>query len=66
VLQQSIALYSSRTTLLQAQADRLVQRVNLHLALGGAFESTAPVRTSDADDRGDEMPLKAAGLPRRD
>src|SRR3982751_1474454 len=66
VLQQNIALFASRTTLLQAQADRLVQRVNLHLALGGAFESTPPLTTGDANEAADELPLKAAALPRRD
>jgi NodT family efflux transporter outer membrane factor (OMF) lipoprotein len=38
VLQQNVALYAARTALLQVQGDRLVQRVNLHLALGGGFE----------------------------
>ena len=38
VLQQNVALYGSRTALLQAQTDRLVQRINLYLALGGSFE----------------------------
>ena len=65
VLQQNIALYSSQTTLLQAQTDRLVQRVNLHLALGGGFES--PPRAGAAD--GDRVaagdgPAQAAALQR--
>jgi len=38
VQQQSLALSASRTSLLRVQAERLVQRVNLHLALGGSFE----------------------------
>jgi outer membrane protein, multidrug efflux system len=38
VLQQSIALYAARTALLRVQSERRVQRVNLHLALGGSFE----------------------------
>lgn len=42
VLQQSVALYGARTALLQVQTDRLVQRVNLYLALGGGFEPEAP------------------------
>jgi len=41
VLQQNIALYGARTALLQVQGERLVQRINLHLALGGSFESPA-------------------------
>ena len=46
VLQQTVALYAARTALLQVQTDRLVQRVNLHLALGGSFEARRPVATS--------------------
>jgi outer membrane protein, multidrug efflux system len=42
VLQQNVALYGARTSLLRAQSERLVQRVNLYLALGGSFEA-APV-----------------------
>jgi outer membrane protein, multidrug efflux system len=40
VQQQSLALYASRTALLRVQSERLVQRVNLHLALGGSFTQT--------------------------
>lgn len=39
VQQQSLALHAARTALLRVQAERLVQRVNLHLALGGSFEA---------------------------
>ena len=39
VAQQALALHASRTALLRVQAERLVQRVNLHLALGGSFEA---------------------------
>jgi multidrug efflux system outer membrane protein len=39
VQQQSLALQAARTALLRVQAERLVQRVNLHLALGGSFEA---------------------------
>ena len=38
VQQQALALHASRTALLRVQAERLTQRVNLHLALGGSFE----------------------------
>src|ERR1043165_8704367 len=38
VQQQSLALHAARTALLRVQAERLVQRVNLPLALGGSFE----------------------------
>ncbi|HZM37337.1 MAG TPA: TolC family protein [Burkholderiales bacterium] len=40
VAQQSLALHAARTALLRVQAERLVQRVNLHLALGGSFEAS--------------------------
>ena len=40
VQQQGLALSAARTALLRVQAERLVQRVNLHLALGGGFEAT--------------------------
>ena len=39
VQQQSLALSAARTALLRVQSERLVQRVNLHLALGGGFEA---------------------------
>jgi outer membrane protein TolC len=38
VQQQALALQASRTALLRVQTERLVQRVNLHLALGGSFD----------------------------
>jgi outer membrane protein TolC len=39
VQQQTLALSAARTALLRVQSERLVQRVNLHLALGGNFEA---------------------------
>jgi outer membrane protein TolC len=42
VLQQNVTLFGARSTLLQAQTDRLVQRINLYLALGGSFEPRPP------------------------
>jgi NodT family efflux transporter outer membrane factor (OMF) lipoprotein len=49
VQQQQLAVYTARVSVLRMQAERLVQRVNLHLALGGSF-APAPVeaKTSDA------------------
>ncbi|MCL4798099.1 MAG: TolC family protein [Burkholderiales bacterium] len=38
VQQQSLALHAARTALLRVQSERLVQRVNLYLALGGSFD----------------------------
>jgi NodT family efflux transporter outer membrane factor (OMF) lipoprotein len=37
VEQQQIRLYSARSALVRVESERLVQRVNLHLALGGNF-----------------------------
>jgi len=50
VQQQQLALYSAQVALLRVQSDRLVQRVNLHLALGGSFDNPgeAPTKTSAA------------------
>jgi outer membrane protein TolC len=48
VQQQQLALYSTRVALISAQSERLIQRVNLHLALGGGFEPAPAARTSDA------------------
>ena len=43
VEQRQLALYGARTTRLRVQSEQLAQRVNLHLALGGAFdEAPAP------------------------
>jgi multidrug efflux system outer membrane protein len=38
VTQQQLALFSARSSLLSVQADRVSQRVNLYLALGGGFD----------------------------
>lgn len=41
VQQQQFALYGVRMALLRVRGEQLVQRVNLHLALGGNFETPA-------------------------
>jgi len=41
VQQQQLALYAARTSLLRVQSERLVQRVNLYLALGGGWIESA-------------------------
>jgi NodT family efflux transporter outer membrane factor (OMF) lipoprotein len=46
VQQQQLAVHASRTALVRVQAEQLVQRVNVYLALGGGFDATpaaAPV-----------------------
>jgi len=42
VQQQMLALHAAQTSYLHVQAERLIQRVNLHLALGGGFEVPTP------------------------
>jgi hypothetical protein len=42
VEQRQLALYTARTSLLRVQSERLAQRINLHLALGGSFGEAAP------------------------
>jgi multidrug efflux system outer membrane protein len=42
VQQQSLALFAARIALLHVQSERLVQRVNLYLALGGSFDERPP------------------------
>lgn len=42
VAQQQIVLYGARAALLRMQAEQRVQRVNLHLALGGSFAEKGP------------------------
>jgi outer membrane protein TolC len=42
VQQQALALNAARTALLRVQSERLVQRVNLYLALGGSFDERPP------------------------
>ncbi|MCC6211750.1 MAG: TolC family protein [Burkholderiales bacterium] len=39
VQERLLALYGARTALLHVEAEQLVQRVNLHLALGGGWEA---------------------------
>ena len=51
VSQRQIALFATNSALVRVQAEQLVQRVNLHLALGGSFE----VRPS-AEDRPPDSP----------
>ena len=42
VQQQQLSVHAARLALLRVQSEQLAQRVNLHLALGGSFE-TRPV-----------------------
>jgi len=42
VTQRQLALNSTQSALIRVQAEQRVQRVNLHLALGGSFEKKPP------------------------
>jgi outer membrane protein TolC len=46
VSQQQLALYAARMTLLRAQSEQRIQRVNLYLALGGSFGETAQLSSN--------------------
>src|SRR5205814_1535147 len=48
VSQQQLQLYSATTALLRVQSEARIQRVNLHLALGGSFEAPAPTAQNEA------------------
>ena len=60
VEQRQLALTSTRSALIRARAEQRVQRVNLHLALGGSFAPRpTPPTTQTAD------PLRATEEPQR-
>jgi multidrug efflux system outer membrane protein len=46
VEQRQLALTATRSALIRVQAEQRVQRVNLHLALGGSFELRPPAPTT--------------------
>ncbi len=39
VQEQQLSVHNARVALLRVQSEQLAQRVNLHLALGGSFQS---------------------------
>jgi outer membrane protein, multidrug efflux system len=47
VTQRQLALEATRAALIRVQAEQRVQRVNVHLALGGNFEAMPPAPTLD-------------------
>jgi multidrug efflux system outer membrane protein len=49
VQQQQLNLFAARLSLLRVQSDKLSQRVNLHLALGGRFENTSEPAPAPAE-----------------
>ncbi len=44
VTQEQLGLYAANSAQLRVRAERLVQRVNLHLALGGSFDPRLPAQ----------------------
>jgi outer membrane protein TolC len=63
VQQQQLAVHTARLVLLRVQGEQLSQRVNLHLALGGSFESPTPAQVSAADLPTDKRSSLTAGRP---
>jgi NodT family efflux transporter outer membrane factor (OMF) lipoprotein len=57
VLQEQLRLYNTLLSLVQIQGERLTQRVNLHLALGGGFGPKA------ASAAGEQPTQQAAPIP---
>jgi NodT family efflux transporter outer membrane factor (OMF) lipoprotein len=49
VLQQGAALGASRSTRLRMASEQLIQRINLHLALGGSFEPRPAPAVADGN-----------------
>jgi outer membrane protein TolC len=47
VQQQQLSVYSARLALLRLESEQLSQRANLHLALGGSFESSTTIAATE-------------------
>jgi len=58
VSQQQLAAFAAQAALLRVQSEARVQRVNLHLALGGGFAASAPAAGAGA---GEDTPAAVAG-----
>jgi hypothetical protein len=63
---QQLALYSAQVALLRVQSERLVQRINLHLALGGSFEVPAAPATTGAEPSAFRVADARCSAPERD
>jgi len=46
VQQQQLDVHAARLALLRVQSEQLAQRVNLHLALGGSFETRLALKVA--------------------
>lgn len=64
VIAQTMTLSSSRTALLRVQSERRVQRVNLHLALGGSFDPAPAVPREPAADSGEAVQTASGTQPK--
>ena len=64
VEQRQLAVNATQSALIRVQAEQRVQRVNLHLALGGSFE-LPPQRRRPPSTAPAAAPASASGLPRR-
>jgi len=63
VQQQQLSVHAARLALLRVQSERLAQRVNLHLALGGSFETRLEPRAATELNTSASQPLRAAIAP---
>lgn len=64
VQQQQLSVNAARLSLLRVESEELAQRVNLHLALGGSFETPAslqPQEEGSALEQGTGTPEPASG-----
>lgn len=60
VQQQQLTLHSAMLALLRVQSEQLTQRANLHLALGGSFETVESTASASAQPAGSTQPAAAA------
>ena len=65
VSQRQLALNATKSSIIRMQAEQRVQRVNLHLALGGALHASGSAAVIDSFARGDSPSATAARSPCR-
>jgi NodT family efflux transporter outer membrane factor (OMF) lipoprotein len=59
VLERQLALYGARLALLRVQSEQLIQRINLHLALGGSFQAPSDAAQATATVAGPALSASA-------
>ena len=62
VQQQQLALYATRSALVRVRSEQRLQRIGLHLALGGGWERTTPSSAGQGSTAGD-APAVSSMLP---